>query len=330
MFSIGRFVCFVCLLCLTTLAAAAPVPPPATPLMTSVTPDTALTQLTINGTNLSGAGITTTVTIDSVVNPLTLTTVTPTSVTATLPAGLNNGTVLLTLTVTNSRGSAADEFWVSLGVVGPAGPTGPTGPQGATGATGEPGAIGPQGPQGPAGATGPQGPQGPIGATGPEGPQGPIGATGPQGATGPTGATGPQGPAGPSAVYISKASDGLPITLNGDGFHNGNPWTSVAIIQVPAGSYLIQANATGINQTNTAVGIQCAIFVNGNPFSVAYTSGLTLASVGSPAAQLMLPLIAAVDMPSGGQAELMCYNSPAQIVNPVIAGTMTGSITVMP
>jgi len=180
--------------------------------------------------------------------------------------------------------------------------------------------VGTQGP------TGPQGPAGPQGPTGVAGTAGAIGPQGPQGLAGATGATGIQGPVGPSALYINKASNGLPITLNGDGFHNGNPWTSVAIIQVPAGSYLKQANATGINQTNVSVGIECAIFINGNPFSVAYTSGLTLAS----AAQLMLPLIAAVQMPSGGQAELMCHNSSAQIVNPVIAGTMTGSITVMP
>jgi len=117
--------------------------------------------------------------------------------------------------------------------------------------------------------------------------------------------------------------------LNGDGFHNGNPWTSVAIIQVPAGSYLIQANATGVNQTNSSADIQCAIFINSNPFSVAYTFGITLASAGSPAARVMLPLLAAVEMPSGGQAELMCHNTTAQIQNPVIAGMKTGSITVI-
>ena len=165
--------------------AAGPTPPP--PFVSSVIADPALTSITINGTNLGAAG-NTTVTLDTLPN-LTLTTVTATSVVATLPAGLSPGSYLLTLTVTASKSAQSDEFWLTLGTVGPQGPTGLTGPQGVPGPQG---ATGPQGVQGPAG---------PIGPMGPTGPQGPTGVTGAQGPQGPQGPVGPQGPIGPSSTY---------------------------------------------------------------------------------------------------------------------------------
>src|SRR5438067_4950581 len=124
------------------LAHAAVALPP-TPLMSSVTPNVGVTSIAISGTNLSAAGATTTATLDSYPN-LTLTTVTGTSVVATLPAGVPAGSYLLTLTVTNAKGPVFDEFWITLGTVGPQGPQGPQGLQGPPGVTG---------PAGPAGST---------------------------------------------------------------------------------------------------------------------------------------------------------------------------------
>jgi len=167
------------------------------------------------------------------------------------------------------------------GPAGPAGPTGPAGPignTGATGATGATGLPGPAGPIGPVGAAGPAGAPGPAGATGATGANGAIGPQGPSGPAGTTGLQGPAGPIGPSNVYMGKTNGG-PTLLTGSVF---NGWTSVAIVVVPAGSYLFQAAATAINPTGITASIECAIFVNRNPFSIAYTFPLKLAPAGSP------------------------------------------------
>ena len=100
--------------------------------------------------------------------PLVVTLATPTRIEALLPAGIEPGTYLLSLTGPQASGAGAggprgDEFWVTLGAVGPTGAQGVAGPQGATGATGQ------TGPAGPTGASGPQGPQGAQGPVGPAG-----------------------------------------------------------------------------------------------------------------------------------------------------------------
>jgi hypothetical protein len=199
---------------------------------------------------------------------------------------------------------------------------------GSAGAAGNDGATGPAGPIGPSGPTGAMGPQGPVGTAGPVGPQGMPGPQGVPGQMGATGATGPEGaigPIGPSNVYIGKRNGG-PFVLNGTFLFN---WTSVAVVQLPPGSYALQATTTAINPTATAVDIQCAVFINGNPNSVAYTFGIRLASAGLPADKAVLPLLSATDMPSGGTAALACFNSPVQIWNPTIVAIRTGSITVI-
>jgi hypothetical protein len=71
-----------------------------------------------------------------------------------------------------------------------------------------------------------------IGPQGPAGPQGPMGATGP---AGPTGPTGPQGPAGANGV-------GHAWTASGSQSIN-NTQVTLASVTVPAGSYLIFAEA---------------------------------------------------------------------------------------
>ena len=99
----------------------------------------------------------------------------------------------------NDDGSKYDEFWVTIGAVGPQGPAGATGavgPQGPAGVTGAQGPAGPIGPQGVTGATGPQGATGTTGASGATGMSGPAGAAG---GPGPIGPVGPQGPSGAAA-----------------------------------------------------------------------------------------------------------------------------------
>jgi hypothetical protein len=76
---------------------------------------------------------------------------------------------------------------------------------------------------------------GPQGPAGPQGPQGPTGATGP---AGPTGPTGPQGPAGANGVgHAWVVSGGAFTPIN-------NSQVTLASVTVPAGTYLIFAEAS--------------------------------------------------------------------------------------
>jgi hypothetical protein len=227
----------------------------------------------------------------------------------------------------------------ATGSQGLAGQQGETGAPGATGATGSQGPAGQQGETGPVGATGATGPQGPAGEQGTVGPVGPVGPPGengvsiqgPVGLAGSQGPVGPVGPVGPSDVYIGKQNSG-PFLLNGTHF---GVWTTVAMVTVPPGSYLIQAAATGINPTSLPVDVHCAIFINRNPFSIAYTFVLKLAPAGSPGDKVAMPLLSAIGSSDArlnggpGMAELMCGNTAAQIWNPTITAMRTGSVTVI-
>ena len=105
------------------------------------------------------------------------------------------------------------------------------------------------------------------------------------------------------------------------------------MVTVPPGSYLVQAAATGINPTNVPVDVHCAIFVNRNPFSIAYTFVLKLAPAGSPGDKAAMPLLSAIAASDArmnfgpGLFELMCGNTAAQIWNPTITAMRTGSVT---
>jgi hypothetical protein len=81
------------------------------------------------------------------------------TIVAFLPAELNPGTYLLTVT-TGGGSSNTTEADLTIGAVGP---PGPKGDQGERGETGPQGPVGPQGVQGPTGPMGPQGLQGPAG-----------------------------------------------------------------------------------------------------------------------------------------------------------------------
>lgn len=87
-----------------------------------------------------------------------------------------------------------------------------------------------------------------IGPQGPAGPQGPTGATGPTGPAGPTGPTGPQGSAGANGVAHAWTGSGSSGVIN-------NTQVTLASVTVPAGSYLIFAEATlGSGDTSTQLG----------------------------------------------------------------------------
>jgi hypothetical protein len=196
--------------------------------------DSGLTQMTVTGISFTGApGSSTIVTLGSSLTPLQVVAVTNTSLTVLLPSGVQPGSYLMTVSTTNPQ--QTDEFWVTIGAVGPKGDTGdqgppgvqgpigltgPAGPKGDIGATGaqgpkgDTGAAGAVGPAGPAGAQGPQGLKGDAGAQGPQGPIGLTGAAGPQGPIGLTGAPGPQGPQGPGFVYQGLWANGTQYALN--------------------------------------------------------------------------------------------------------------------
>jgi len=140
------------------------------PIITEVRADGAM--LHIRGANLAGG--TPKVTLGSEGTALTLTFVSPTQIDALVPAAATPGTYLLGLTLSASGKSSGDsalndEFWVTLGAVGPPGVPGAPGAAGATGPAGPQGPMGPQGPKGEAGAAGPKGDPGAAGPAGADG-----------------------------------------------------------------------------------------------------------------------------------------------------------------
>jgi len=202
----------------------------AVPIVNSSSATSALTSITINGSNFSGG--TAFVTLGSYPT-LTVTSQTATQLIANLPAGVTAGSYTLSVQIGSSKTNSTSSV-AAIGTIGPTGPAGAQGPAGATGASGATGAAGAagatgqQGPQGIAGPAGAQGPKGNTGAqgatglpgatgatglqglkgdTGAMGPQGFQGAIGPQGpAGGPTGPQGPMGPAGGPALQIVDGS----------------------------------------------------------------------------------------------------------------------------
>jgi collagen triple helix repeat protein/IPT/TIG domain-containing protein len=126
-----------------------------TPSIVSTSVDSAITQLTINGSGFSPTNLAPTVVLGT--STLSLVSFSDSQIVASLPANEPAGSY--ELSVTNSDGSAkTDTFGVTIGAVGATGPQGPAGAIGATGAQGPQGSAGPQGFQGPSGPTGAQGP----------------------------------------------------------------------------------------------------------------------------------------------------------------------------
>src|SRR5581483_9845275 len=107
---------------------------------------------------------------------------------------------------------------------------------------------------GPRGAQGPQGPAGPKGdpgSPGPAGPTGPAGATGTPGAAGPTGPQGPKGDTGPSDGWMARNLS-LPHL-------SASAWTTVASVDLPAGSYLLSGTTTISNRDGDTQDAACRL-----------------------------------------------------------------------
>jgi tail collar domain/collagen triple helix repeat protein len=158
-----------------------------------------------------GSHVTPTVLIDGLQQTVTMFTDTHIAI---APAGISSGAYRLRVVnnghhANENGGSAAAQFYLTIGAVGPKGDPGPAGQQGPAGLQGPPGPPGPAGPAGAAGATGPAGPAGAPGPAGPMGPMGFTGPAGPQGPQGPQGVQGPPGPAGPDPRFGTNTNNAL-------------------------------------------------------------------------------------------------------------------------
>ena len=127
--------------------------------------------------------------------------------------------------------------------------TGPEGPQGPPGAQGE---RGPQGEQGAQGEQGIQGPEGPAGPQGERGPQGEPGTQGEQGPQGPPGAQGERGEPGTGTAHLMDESFPSVFLVPDE----GGP---IARINLPAGTFVLFANAGFDNRGTAEALVECRI-----------------------------------------------------------------------
>ncbi|ACY97421.1 collagen-like protein [Thermomonospora curvata] len=155
--------------------------------------------------------------------------------------------------------------------------------------------TGPKGARGPAGPKGARGPAGPKGATGPAGPRGATGPQGPKGDRGPQGPKGDPGPQGPPGPLPAAFRKHQPFTLP-----VGEDFTKVAWIDLPAGTYVIQAGALIVGGD-----ARCGISANGA--APAYNQ---IVSSGGLAEGMWRPLTEIIRVPGTGQATLMCARIP--------------------
>jgi hypothetical protein len=123
------------------------------------------------------------------------------------------------------------------------------------------------GPAGVPGSSGPAGPQGDSGAVGPAGLTGPAGPAGPAGPTGPAGTAGPAGADGATTVFVDEVRSEVPIA--GDLSAN---YTTVAHVDVPAGSYVATGHTGMRNDSTQAQGASCGLGI-GQPDAFAGSSG---------------------------------------------------------
>ena len=133
-----------------------------------------------------------------------------------------------------------------------------------------------------------------VGNTGNTGPAGPVG---PKGAKGDKGDTGEQGPMGPSAGY---SASGTPGALNAGA-------NTYATVNVPAGSYVVHANADIANLGGTPTKVQCTLET---------LDGTALDSVEGTAAattgEVTLPLDGATALAAQGGFRISCAESGGQ------------------
>jgi collagen triple helix repeat protein len=102
----------------------------------------------------------------------------------------------------------------------------------------------------------PQGPQGPRGAAGPQGAAGPPGAAGLPGTKGDKGDTGAKGDPGPSKLTLRHRGANVDL-----GTAAVTPVT-VITMNLPAGTYLIEAKTVAVNFNAQQDYVRCLIYAN--------------------------------------------------------------------
>lgn len=138
-----------------------------------------------------------------------------------------------------------------------------------------------KGNRGPRGLQGPSGPAGLQGPSGLAGPAGPAGAAGLKGDKGDTGETGPQGPEGPSGVSNVWLMDYTFPQVSEVPDAGG----AIARINVPAGNFLVFANASFSNPGAAEAHVECLI-PGGVPGPSAGNRFVTLGGTGGNPSEL--------------------------------------------
>ena len=166
--------------------------------------------------------------------------------------------------------------------------------------------IGPKGAKGSKGEKGAPGPRGPKGEAGVRGPQGLKGEPGIQGETGPQGI---QGETGPSNAYADLGEGATAV--------GGSP-TTIASVDLPAGSYVLQATIFA-NSQNTVCGVRL-------PSGTFESRGQ--ASTVSNGGEIVM--LGAQTLNNGGTVELVCFNpnnSSSQVFDGRLVAIQVGTLT---
>lgn len=144
--------------------------------------------------------------------------------------------------------------------------------------------------------------QGAAGPSGPQGPTGPAGADGDDGAPGATGPQGPPGPAGAIAAYQAANQSGGSL-----GSTNSDVVVSLA---VPAGNWSVSARVRVQNDGSAEYFASC--FLRSPNFEDSIDAFESVSTQAQQVSSQVLPLMALVELPSGGTLEVVCGDSLAQ------------------
>jgi len=147
--------------------------------------------------------------------------------------------------------------------------------------------------KGPSGARGPQGPAGLQGVQGAPGPQGVPGAQGIPGAAGASGVTGP--------AYYTES--GTPTTVS-------TTYSSILHLDLPAGSYVLNASVLVGNLGFTRVPVLCAFSgpTGSSPYSAVQLENEVPQTEGR-ASSSTLPVGFATTLATAGRIELLCQSN---------------------
>ena len=153
------------------------------------------------------------------------------------------------------------------------------------------------------------------GAQGPQGAAGAAGTQGSQGATGPTGATGPSDAWEATSLATTQVLSSTPFELS---------------VTVPAGSYDITGETQALDESSSAVSLQCELFVGsalGPNLDTMYSMFPGLASGDSSAANIVH---GSYTTSTGTTFVLHCQNGGSStslyVYNPTISAIRIGTL----